>query len=158
MIDFNQFYKDNYEKHKKKIARIINGDTTTAEDIVQEAYMRAWKYRDSYDRKRSGISTWFNTILYNTLRDFQKSFKDNQEDSGDVDRFYEEENLKSIAVHLPVIEREIKKMKNERIKRVLTLYYILGYTSTEISQVEADTTVTNVTTICNRFRKKLRAY
>lgn len=133
----------------------MGGNITAAEDIVQEAYLRAWRYQDSFDPKRSGMKTWFNTILYNTLRDSQRSYQQQEEGCDDVDIFFEENSLKSIAEHLPLIDDEIEKLRNEKFKRILRLYYILGYTSKEIASVEEGVTITNVTTICSRFKNNL---
>lgn len=156
-MDLGNFFKNNYERHLKMIGKILYKDPDTVQDVVQEAYARAVKYQRSYDESRSSVNTWFNTILFNTLRDFQRQHQ-SQPDimDEDVDSHYEEDQFSNVSDHFELIEREISCVKRERNKRILRLYYVLGYSSREISQIEEKMTVTNVTTICNRFRKTLK--
>ena len=56
-------------KHHKEYVRIVEsfGEYFYAEDIVQEAYERAIRYRRSYNGAE--FDKWLNTILNNCLRD-----------------------------------------------------------------------------------------
>lgn len=48
------------------------GSREMAEDLAQEVFVRAWKYRDSFDVKRSSLKNWLFAIAVNVLRDFWK--------------------------------------------------------------------------------------
>lgn len=49
-------------------------DRQTAEDIVQETWIKVWKHRHSFDQKKS-FKTWIFTIAKNTAFDFLKKKK-----------------------------------------------------------------------------------
>lgn len=153
-----KFYKDTYKVKVKMVARILGGDYSAAEDIVQESFIKAMNGINSYDHKKGTINAWFNGILFNTLRDWKRqnssiislSFKDvSVEDLLFEDlEFYNGET----GVFL---EKIFSKVPREVHKKILILYFVLGYTSKEISEI-LNVSQTNVTTIAARFREKLR--
>ncbi|HCJ45530.1 MAG: RNA polymerase sigma factor [Candidatus Moranbacteria bacterium] len=49
-------------------------DRQTAEDIVQDTWIKVWKHKASFDRQRS-VKTWIFTIAKNTTFDFLKKKK-----------------------------------------------------------------------------------
>jgi RNA polymerase sigma factor (sigma-70 family) len=51
------------------LARTIVGDAGTAEDVAQEAFVRAWRYAASYDARRGTVLTWLLTIVRNAAVD-----------------------------------------------------------------------------------------
>ena len=150
-MNIEQFYRDNSLKQTKMMSRILANDYAAAEDVVHEAYTRAIQYLDSYNPDRAKFSTWFNKILFNSLRDIQQEYKN---------RPTEDINLISTEdVHLPQTEEDLETyiwgVKNDKHQQVLYLFFILGYDSKEISQIEEDMSQTNVTTIVNRFKQEL---
>lgn len=119
---------------------------------MQEAYCRAYEYWPSFDPEKGKIGPWFNKIMFNSLRDMQREYHNSPKESSDDPKLCPEQILN----HMPSkgsLYREIEKVENERHNRVLTLFFILGYNSREISQIEEKMTQTNVTSIITRFRK-----
>ena len=51
------------------LAVTIVGDPRAAEDISQEAFVRAWKHAGAYDCRRGTVSTWLLTITRNLAID-----------------------------------------------------------------------------------------
>jgi RNA polymerase sigma-70 factor (ECF subfamily) len=51
------------------LARAIVGDAGTAEEVAQEAFVRAWRYAASYDARRGAVLTWLLTIVRNVAVD-----------------------------------------------------------------------------------------
>jgi len=49
-------------------ARAVSGDTWTADDAVQETFLRAWKYFDTFDG-RGSVEGWLIRICRNCLID-----------------------------------------------------------------------------------------
>ena len=57
---FRQFDKNVY-----RTAFLITGNRETAADIMQEVFISVWKYRRTYNPKKSGFSTWLQRITVN---------------------------------------------------------------------------------------------
>jgi RNA polymerase sigma factor (sigma-70 family) len=153
-----ELYKKNYNKYVNIMARILHRDYAAAEDVVQEAFCRAWKFRHSYDENRASLETWFNKILFNSLRDVQMEMRGNplempQEVSAE-DLFPAPDYWKNPEFG-KMIRDKVEGVDNPKHRSVLFLFYIMGYTSTEISQIEEGVSVTNITSIVSRFRNKL---
>ena len=149
-VDINTLYRDNYTKQLRMLQRMLHGDLTRAEDVLSEAYLRAVRYQGSYRTSKASVQTWFNSIMFNTLRDELKStqindpLRENEEE--EVDFLKKPENYK-------LIEEKIHKYTDSEPKQfILYCFYILGYTSTDITQIVPCTSVTQVTTTCSRFK------
>jgi RNA polymerase sigma factor (sigma-70 family) len=48
---------------------VLGGDAKGAEDVAQEAFVRAWRYADNYDARRGSVTTWMLTITRNLAID-----------------------------------------------------------------------------------------
>jgi RNA polymerase sigma-70 factor (ECF subfamily) len=59
-IIFRQFDKTVY-----RTAFLITGNTETAAEIMQEVFISVWKYRKTYNPKKSKFSTWLQHITVN---------------------------------------------------------------------------------------------
>lgn len=51
------------------LARTIVGDPASAEEIAQEALLRAWRHGSAYDRRRGRVETWLLSITRNLAID-----------------------------------------------------------------------------------------
>jgi RNA polymerase sigma factor (sigma-70 family) len=51
------------------VAITIVGDPAAAEDVAQEAFVRAWRHAGSYDGRRGRVVTWLLTIARNAAID-----------------------------------------------------------------------------------------
>lgn len=157
MHEIEKLYRELAPKKAKIMARIVKDDAA-GEDIVQEGFLRAWKYYPAFNPERSGIETWLNAILFNALRDYQNEAKSNVGVSKDVspEDVLGDVNLSSDPELRELVQTSIENVKNEIHREVLYLFFILGYTAKETSQIVPKMTVTNVTTIVTRFREKIR--
>lgn len=153
-----EFYRDNYKAKIALISRIAGGNKAFGEDVVQEAFTRALKYIHLYDPDRGDFSKWFNGILFNTFRDLQNEERGYQElhrsiVAGDI------LHGSSYNVYINTkkfnISDAVDMVLNEKHRRILRLFFILGYSTREISQIVERTTQTNVTTIVLRFKQML---
>ncbi len=147
----NEFYQKNYDRQVNSIRRSLKFNKHLAEDVVQEAYVRAMEHIKSYDEKKGKFGPWFNKILYNTLRSMQLEFGYSISLS-DSTEIIDENSLE----YFIILHQEINQVKNTKHREVLCLFYINGYTSQEIISQVGGLTRTNVTTICNRFRDHLK--
>lgn len=161
MEDLVQLYKETYNTRVKKLTFTLNGDKAGAEDVVQEAFTRALKFYNSYDNGCGDINAWFNKILFNCLRDYQRE----KLGYGIVRNNIEEEDEEATMwIKIYPIDAKIRALINEQLesytnlrhKRILQLFFILGYTTAQIPQIELGVSQTNVTTIIKRFKDSIK--
>ena len=55
-----------------RVATRLTRDATVAEDLAQEAFVRAWKAIDRFDPGRARLTTWLYRIVANLCRDHQR--------------------------------------------------------------------------------------
>jgi RNA polymerase sigma-70 factor (ECF subfamily) len=58
-----------YQRRVYGLARSLMGDPTHAEEIAQEALIRAWRNAGSYDARLGSVSSWLLTITRNLATD-----------------------------------------------------------------------------------------
>ena len=51
------------------VALAVTGDATTADDVAQQAFVRAWRNGGAYDARRGAVGTWLATITRNLAID-----------------------------------------------------------------------------------------
>ncbi|MEL7423474.1 MAG: RNA polymerase sigma factor [Bacteroidota bacterium] len=147
------FYEEERGTLVKKLSRRA-GSPENAEDVVQEAFTRALKYVDSYDKAKREFGAWFNTILNNALRDFKRDEKNygmSMEAAGG------EEEVEEPRLDVRQERREVRDLifqKGEVQQEILRLYYILNYTPKDIQAVTEHPRGTILSTI-TRFQQEV---
>lgn len=58
-----------FQRRAFGLARTIVDDSATAEDVAQQAFVRAWRYAGSYDARRGSVLTWLLAIVRNVAVD-----------------------------------------------------------------------------------------
>ena len=58
-----------YQARVYGLARAIVGDIALAEDVAQEAFIRAWRNAQAYDPRRGSVHTWMLVITRNLAID-----------------------------------------------------------------------------------------
>jgi RNA polymerase sigma-70 factor (ECF subfamily) len=126
-----------FKRHTKDVYRFVyrmTRDHESAEDIVQNAFVKAWKHIEGY-RRGGTFRTWLLSIAHNAAIDFlrkrkQLSFSDvaGPDDSLDisetiadqaplpdelVDRVIEKRALDEMLSELPAIYREVLTLRYE---------------------------------------------
>lgn len=51
------------------LALTMLGDPALAEDVAQEAFIRAWRHAETYDARRGSVATWLQAITRNLAID-----------------------------------------------------------------------------------------
>src|ERR1700722_5762673 len=51
------------------VAMTAPGDTTTAEDVAQQAFEQAWRHAQVFDSRRGSVRAWLTTIAHNLAVD-----------------------------------------------------------------------------------------
>jgi RNA polymerase sigma factor (sigma-70 family) len=121
------------------LAVTIVGDPRAAEDISQEAFVRAWRHAGAYDSRRGTVATWLLTITRNLAIDAIRMRGEQPVDphqltmslvsrEGDAESglpFDDRENLRRAVRGLPPEQA-----------RAITLAVFYGLTGKEVAAVE----------------------
>lgn len=68
------------------VALAVVGDPTLAEDVAQQAFIRAWKAAPAFDPRRGSVKTWLTTITHNLAIDATRVRKATPLDPSDLVR------------------------------------------------------------------------
>jgi len=118
------------------ISRIVI-DTATAEDVLQETFVKIWHSFSSYSTEKGRLFTWMVNIARNLAIDKirSKDFKNqnkNQELENNVTSIDEQRNT-IYKPELLGIKDLVQTLKPEQ-KSILDLVYFKGYTHVEASE------------------------
>ena len=139
------------------IARIVKSDET-AEDLLQEVFVKVWKNIDSYDPAKAKLVTWMGNIARNLAIDKirSKDYKNSQQNH-DIEDYVNtiEENPSSSfnPDHIGVKEMIEKLAPEHRI--LIDMVYFQGFTQAETAEklgVPLGTVKTRIRTAINNLR------
>jgi RNA polymerase sigma-70 factor (ECF subfamily) len=117
------------------------GDAALAEDIAQEALLRAWRHAPVYDSRRGAVSTWVLTIARNLTIDalrMRRAVPTDPDDLVNLGLASSEASPDDTAVSSDAargLYRALAGMGAEQ-RRALVLAYFYGMTAAEISASE----------------------
>jgi RNA polymerase sigma factor (sigma-70 family) len=145
------------------LALSVTRDSSLAEDVAQEAFVRAWRAATTYDSRRGSVVTWILTITRNAAIDAVRSRRGTPTDQEQLDQLLHdtmtapdpaEAALRRLerdhAVHrLTAIPREQA--------RAVVLAVIGGCTAAEVSQREGIPLGTAKTRIRSGLRRLRQA-
>ena len=155
-----QAFETLYRRHRNRLYglvwRLCGGDGALAEDLLQEAFVRAWQKLDSF-RGESRFATWLHRLSVNVALSDRRIR---------VRRLERETALEGAAERTAVgekdvfagqrmdLEQAIAKLP-ERARTVLVLYDIEGYSHAEIAEL-ADMAVGSSKAQLHRARRLVR--
>ena len=131
-----------HQRHGGRLAAIclrITGSSESAEDALQEVYIKLWNRAGSYDRELSRPMTWLGTIARNTAIDLARAQKrrsmadtlpiapDDEDRSPRIDDCLIEEERQRKAVNL-------LEGLSEKQRELIRDIYLGGLTYTELSE------------------------
>ena len=62
-------FVERFQSRAFGVALMITTDRAEAEEVAQEAFVRAWRYAASYDARRGSVATWLLRIVRNVALD-----------------------------------------------------------------------------------------
>lgn len=140
------------------LALAVVGAAPDAEEVAQEAFVRAWRHAGNFDPRRGRVSTWLLTITRNVAIDMLRVRRDLPVDpaavaevlvSGvdDIDRRTESDHIAGALRSIP---------REQAVAVVLAVHF--GLTAREISErqeIPLGTAKTRIRTGLARLRSKL---
>lgn len=125
---------ENYSDALYGVIKKIISDDDTAQDVLQESFVKIWRYSKKYDATKAKLFTWLYRIAYNTAIDKARSLKtkiDNevQIDTSSVYRITSNElnqDVLDIKKHLDTLD--------EKYQIVLQALFFEGMTQQEASE------------------------
>jgi RNA polymerase sigma-70 factor (ECF subfamily) len=140
------------------LALAVVGAAPDAEEVAQEAFVRAWRHAGNFDPRRGRVSTWLLTITRNVAIDMLRVRRDLPVEPAavaemlvgsvdDIDRQAESDHIAAALRSIP---------KDQAVAVVLAVHF--GLTAREISErqeIPLGTAKTRIRTGLARLRSKL---
>ncbi|WP_242085412.1 RNA polymerase sigma factor [Aestuariivivens sediminis] len=76
---------DNYSDALYGVVKKIISDDDVAQDVLQESFVKIWRYSKKYDASKAKLFTWLYRIAYNTAIDKIRSLKNKNEKEVQID-------------------------------------------------------------------------
>jgi RNA polymerase sigma-70 factor (ECF subfamily) len=128
-----------YRRHASRIhgvvARLVGHDRARAEDLTQEAFVRAWQALPAY-RFESAFSTWLHRLAVNTALMDLRARRSRVPTQGDDDAF-DEIGTADSAGHGTALALDLERAVATlppRARAVLVLYDVEGWKHEEIAE------------------------
>ena len=125
------------------LARSMVGDPALAEDVAQEAFLRAWRHAPAYDPRRGSVHTWLLVITRNLAIDAMRMRRAQPVDPaalGDLDveagPHGSPEALAEVSADVRAVRVALAELPVEQ-RQALVLAALCGRTAKEISEIEA---------------------
>jgi RNA polymerase sigma-70 factor (ECF subfamily) len=160
--DQRQFSKlyDNYSAALFGLILKWVRDMEAAENLLQDAFVKAWRSRELYDAEKGKIFTWLYNITRNICIDHlrSKAYKKSRMSvlSNDIAGLITSGNNDCLIPDTIGLRKLVNTLRNEE-REVIELMYFKGFTQKEIAMI-MDTPLGTVKTRMSRAMKNLRYY
>ncbi|HMQ44276.1 MAG: sigma-70 family RNA polymerase sigma factor [Aequorivita sp.] len=125
---------DNYADALYGVIKKIIADDDTAQDVLQESFIKIWRYSKKYDPDKAKLFTWLYRIAYNTAIDKVRSQKN--KDGNEVQ--IETSNVYKISAD--ELNQDVMDMQkhlgslDEKYQIVINALFFEGMTQQEASE------------------------
>lgn len=135
---FNMLYKQ-YAPVILGMSLKLVRNTSAAEDLVQETFVKVWKNIGQYDKQKASFSTWLLNIARYTAIDYLRSKQNKQlQKNQQVENYEYLIKGHSVSVNEDFIGIKGLVTKLERKYRdIIDLIYFGGYTQEEAAEILA---------------------
>jgi RNA polymerase sigma-70 factor, ECF subfamily len=133
---FNELYEGYSATLYGIICKIVK-DTTIAEDILQDSFVKVWKNIDNYSAEKGSFFTWLLNITRYTAIDYLRSKQHKQQikNQTTTDNEYIQETVYT-ATNIDNNNLKVLVAKLEpKYREVIDLIYFWGYTQDEVSKI-----------------------
>lgn len=143
------------------IFRIVS-DKETAEDVLQETFVKIWNNSATYDSSRGRLYTWMLNIARNNAIDKtrSKNFKSDSQVRSIEDFVYtvEKQHSETTATDHIGLKKLVDSLKPEQ-RQLIDLLYFGGYTQAEVADefgIPLGTVKTRVKAAITRLRELMK--
>lgn len=144
------------------VAKIMVGDTGRAEDVSQEAFVRAWRHAATYDGRRASVATWLLTITRNLAIDSLRVERARPFDPSDdldtgIDWRPGPSDQAQVSDDVARVAATLRQLPGTQ-RRALLLASMFGRTAMEISQIEGiplGTAKTRIRSALEQVRRRI---
>lgn len=133
-IAFEALYRRHSGRVHGVILRLVGGNAGRAEDLTQEAFVRAWQALPSY-RFESAFSTWLHRLAVNTALMELRARKSRPQSSDDEDAL-DNVGVVDSAGHVTALSMDLERAVATlppRARAVLVLHDVEGWKHEEIA-------------------------
>jgi RNA polymerase sigma-70 factor (ECF subfamily) len=121
------------------LAATMTGDRSTAEEIAQETFVRAWRHASAYDPRRARVATWLLSITRNLSIDHLRGRRSDPIDPSDLAAreraLWTTPNPDEWAAEVSELRDQLETLPDEQ-RRALLLASLFGYTAAEIGEID----------------------
>ncbi|AXP79862.1 ECF RNA polymerase sigma factor SigK [Mariniflexile rhizosphaerae] len=125
---------ENYADALYGVIKKIIADDDTAQDVLQESFVKIWRYSKKYDSSKAKLFTWLYRIAYNTAIDKVRSQKN--KDGKEV----QIENSNVYKISADELNQDVMDMQkhlnslDEKYQIVINALFFEGMTQQEASE------------------------
>ena len=127
--EFREFY-DRQVKRVYRLAMVLMGNISDAEDVTQTVFLKAWEKKPDFRDSDHEIA-WILTTTRNQCKDIHKSFYRRKR----ADLENAPEPKVTLETQMDSEIREALQSLTEKYRMVLYLYYYEGYSVRELSVI-----------------------
>ena len=132
-----------YQGQVYGLARSMVGDPALAEDVAQEAFVRAWRHAPAYDSRRGSVHTWLLVITRNLAIDAMRMRRSQPVDPEvlaaldlEADARGGPELMAESAADMREVRAALAELPEDQ-RQALVLAALCGRTAKEISESES---------------------
>ena len=132
-----------YQGRVYGLAKTMLGDADLAEDVAQEAFIRAWRSAPAYDSRRASVHTWMLVITRNLAIDAMRLRKAQPVDPEVLTTLDLETPARAGPEAAAETSAEVREVKAalqelpEEQRQAVVLAALCGRTAAEISEIES---------------------
>ncbi len=120
------------------LARAITRDPMAAQEVAQDAFLRAWRYGASYDPRRGSVTAWLLRITRNAALDYVRTSQRRLDHvavdlAGATDDMAGDADVVSPLGDLDAIADGLRALPTEQRETLMAAAYY-GFTTREISE------------------------